>query len=347
MIAALGQAYIHGLQYGPGVAGVTAAMNPKGFKKIGSVAKHLSAYNFEGCIGDEHYPHCTQYRESFNAVVPESDLQETYWRAWRHNAPELSGAMCSYNAVNGVPACGDKRVMMTLMRETWNFTGSIVSDDGAISQIGAGGDPCHNDNITSPPCVHGHYFTNNSLQAVALGLEGGCDVDYAGGGGVHYADGAQAAVDQGFIAEAVLAAAVRRSLSTRMRMGVLDSNAMGPTPHTSSQQPWESPKLNLGVIDCPAHRALAFRAASESMVLLENSADTTLGLPLVTSKAKPTKGGFVAVLGAGSNYTHLMINRYTGTTKNATSFLGMFSCVTNLQHYQCADRCKTSAMQKF
>ena len=92
------------LQYGPGVAGVTAAMNPSGHKKVGSVAKHLSAYNFEGCIGEERYPHCDQYRESFNAVVSESDLQETYWHAWRRNAAELSGAMCSYNALNGVPA---------------------------------------------------------------------------------------------------------------------------------------------------------------------------------------------------------------------------------------------------
>ena len=31
------------------------------------------------------------------------------------------------NAVNGVPACADKEVMTTLMRQTWNFTGSVVS----------------------------------------------------------------------------------------------------------------------------------------------------------------------------------------------------------------------------
>ena len=96
-IAMLGKAYIRGLQYGPGAAGVTPEQNPRGLKKVGSVAKHLSAYNFEGCVGDENYPHCSQYRESFDAVVPESDLQETYWLAWRRNAPELSGAMCSYS----------------------------------------------------------------------------------------------------------------------------------------------------------------------------------------------------------------------------------------------------------
>ena len=53
-ITKLGQAYIRGLQFGPGAAGVSAADNPRGYKKIGSVAKHLSAYNFEGCVGMEH-----------------------------------------------------------------------------------------------------------------------------------------------------------------------------------------------------------------------------------------------------------------------------------------------------
>lgn len=173
--------------------------------------------------------------------------------------------------------------MMTLMRETWNFTGSIVSDDGAISQIGPGGDPCHGDNITTPPCVHGHYYTNNTVKAVALGLEGGCDVDYAGGGGLSYAGGAQAAVDQGFTTESVLAAAVRRSLSTRMRMGAFD---------VPSVNPWDSSKLNLGVIDCPAHRALARKAAIESMVLLEDSAEH--GLPIRAPKSTASAAaGFV------------------------------------------------------
>ena len=75
------------------MAGVTPAENPRGYKKIGSVAKHLSAYNFEGCVGSERYPNCTRYREFFDAIVSEHDLQETYWHAWRRLAPVLSGAM--------------------------------------------------------------------------------------------------------------------------------------------------------------------------------------------------------------------------------------------------------------
>ena len=70
---------MQGMQYGAGAAGVT---DHRGYKKIGAVAKHLSAYNFEGCIGDEMYPQCTQYREFFNvnykppATPPQRDFFE-------------------------------------------------------------------------------------------------------------------------------------------------------------------------------------------------------------------------------------------------------------------------------
>ncbi len=91
-----GRAYIDGLQHGPGVANVTPATNPRNYRKVGSVAKHLAAYNFEGCIGDHNYPDCPKYRTHFDAVVDEVDLEETYYRAWRELASKMVGAMCSY-----------------------------------------------------------------------------------------------------------------------------------------------------------------------------------------------------------------------------------------------------------
>ena len=298
-IFVLGESYIQGLQFGPGAAGVTAKDNPHNFKKIGSVAKHLSAYNFEGCIGAHQYPYCEQYREFFNAVVSEADLQETYWLAWRRLAPALSGAMCSYNALNGVPACADKEVMTTLMRQTWNFTGSIVSDDGAVTMIR---------NVTTAGNVHGHGYANSSAGAAAAALDAGCDVDYGGG----YSAGAQAAVDQGLTSESVLAAAVRRSLSTRLRLGEFDRPMV-----SGFENPWNSRRLHLGVVDSDEHRALAWRAAVSSAVLLENAAGL-LGLPIISSD--PT-GTVVAVLGEGADDAHAIVNRYTGTQQRTCTLL--------------------------
>ena len=74
MVYSLGSAYMQGMQYGAGAAGVT---DHRGYKKIGAVAKHLSAYNFEGCIGDEMYPQCTQYREFFNVNYKPSNPTTT------------------------------------------------------------------------------------------------------------------------------------------------------------------------------------------------------------------------------------------------------------------------------
>ena len=92
-----GRAYIAGLQYGPGVENVTVATNPRGYRKIGSVAKHLAAYNFEGCIGNHNYPNCPKYRSHFDAIVDDVDLEETYYHAWRELAPEMVGAMCTFS----------------------------------------------------------------------------------------------------------------------------------------------------------------------------------------------------------------------------------------------------------
>ena len=318
----------------------------------------------------------------------------------RRLAPDLSGAMCSYNALNGVPACADKRVMcafiaflllfkidfllifdtideirMTLMRETWNFTGSesnapppapvshsqnsdvladcparwhtakfiicntnssflihnssflcdfdtkflvlntkfiifapgIVSDDGAVSQIWRGG------NGGKGGTIHGHFYANSTAAAAADALNGGCDVTYGGGFsvGVPASPGvqpgtqaAEAAVESGLMSQATLTAAVRRSLATRMRTGELD---------VPSRSPWDTSKLNLGVVDCAAHRALALNAALSSAVLLENAAGA-LALPIVSKQ-----GGVVAVLGAGANWTHGMVSTQASSPLSVSS----------------------------
>ena len=43
--------------------------------------------------------------------------------------------MCSYNAVNGVPACANSKLLQELLREEWGFTGFVVSDCAAINDI--------------------------------------------------------------------------------------------------------------------------------------------------------------------------------------------------------------------
>jgi len=44
-----------------------------------------------------------------------------------------ASVMCSYNAVNGVPACMHSDEINGRMRDTWGFDGFVVSDCDALS----------------------------------------------------------------------------------------------------------------------------------------------------------------------------------------------------------------------
>ena len=49
--------------------------------------------------------------------------------------------MCLYcfmsisHSINGIPACANKKLLTDIARQEWNFTGYIVSDQGAIGEM--------------------------------------------------------------------------------------------------------------------------------------------------------------------------------------------------------------------
>ncbi len=43
--------------------------------------------------------------------------------------------MCSYNSVDGKPACANPRLLEDILRKQWGFQGYVVSDCGAIADI--------------------------------------------------------------------------------------------------------------------------------------------------------------------------------------------------------------------
>ena len=75
---------------------------------------------------------------------------------------EALGVMCSYNSINGVPSCANKWLLGELLRGTWNFTGYVTSDSGAINDI-----------------YSSHHYTRNWTQTVTKALEAGCDIESA------------------------------------------------------------------------------------------------------------------------------------------------------------------------
>ena len=47
----------------------------------------------------------------------------------------MESVMCSYNAVNGKPACASPELLQGTLRGEYGFTGVIVSDCGAVDGI--------------------------------------------------------------------------------------------------------------------------------------------------------------------------------------------------------------------
>ena len=65
------------------------------------------------------------------------DLHASYGPAFRAciQDAKVESVMCSYNAVNGKPACASPELLQGTLRGEYGFTGVIVSDCGAVDGI--------------------------------------------------------------------------------------------------------------------------------------------------------------------------------------------------------------------
>lgn len=244
----------------------------------GDDPKHLKvaacAKHFAVHSGPEHERH------EFDACPSRKDLHETYLPAFeklvRGGVETVMGA---YNRVYGEPACGSKFLLVETLRQRWGFKGHVVSDCGAI-------DDFH----------RFHKVTPDAAASAALALRHGCDLNC----GCTYND-LVVAVRQGQVTEAEVDTALRRLLNTRFKLGLFD--APESVRYTSIPE---------AVIDSPAHRALARRAAAESFVLLKNTGNI---LPL------PSMPSSLLVVGPTAANIGAMLGNYYGVSSRIVTFM--------------------------
>jgi beta-glucosidase len=234
--------------------------DPKYLKTI-ATAKHFAVHS-----GPE------PARHTFDAVVSEKDLRETYLPHFEA-AIKDGGAysvMCAYNSVDGLPACANPRLLEDILRKEWGFTGYVVSDCGAIGDI-----------------YLNHKKAPNAEAGVARAIQAGTDLNC----GIEYGN-ALAAVRSGLLAEADVNKALRRLLTARFKLGMFDPQEMV----RYAQIPYSS-------VDSAEHRALALETARKSIVLLKNERRT---LPLRKSLRT------IAVIGPSADDAGLLLGNYNG-----------------------------------
>ena len=79
-------------------------------------------------------------RYGFDAIISLQDLSEYYLPPFQQCArdSQVGSIMCSYNAINGTPACANSYIMTDILREHWGWKADnnfITSDCNAVQVI--------------------------------------------------------------------------------------------------------------------------------------------------------------------------------------------------------------------
>ncbi|KAF3959990.1 hypothetical protein CMV_015250 [Castanea mollissima] len=270
--------------------------------KVSACCKHFTAYDVDNWKGVERY--------SFDAKVTEQDLAETFNRPFQMCVQngDVSSVMCSYNRVNGIPACADPQLLKQTVRGDWNLHGYIVADCDSIEVM-----------------IKNHKWLNvDNETAVSYTLQAGLDLDC----GVYYTDNVENAVKHGKVREALVDRSLQYLYVVLMRLGIFD----GHSQYNS---------LGINDVCSNVHIELAAEAAREGIVLLKN--DNGI-LPLATGKypslavVGPHANASIAMIG---NYAFDPWNKGTPcryiTPLNGFSSYGRVNYAAGCSNVHCPD----------
>lgn len=176
----------------------------------------------------------------------------------------VGSVMASYNEIDGIPSHINRWLLDRVLRQEWGFPGYITSDGNGIQML-----------------WQTHHVAVNNVDAARLALDAGVDYDLSDGSAYRTL---LWQVKEGYVPEAELDRAVSKVLAAKFRLGLFDD------PYVDTAKVPE-------IVNSPAHRVLAEKAAEEVMVLLKN--DNHL-LPLDLNKIHT-----MAVIGPNAADTHV------------------------------------------
>ena len=271
----LASAYVQGIQGEDGR-----------YLKAISTPKHFAANNSE------------YNRNSASSNVDEATLREyflpVFERCFREG--KAQSVMTAYNRISGVPCSANEHLLQDILRDEWGFDGYVVSDDGAVGDVG----PNWNLMWGQP---RGHFYASTMQEGAALALNAGTDICC----GNDYKVWLKTALEEGLTTEDALDRALVRAFTARFRLGEFDP---------AERLPWHG--FGKETICSEEHAATALHAAEASLTLLRNKKDF---LPLKKEKTKK-----LLVIGPNAIYRQLgsySIGGYADTRVSVTPLQGI------------------------
>jgi beta-xylosidase len=217
LVSQLGTAYVRGLEEN----GVIATL------------KHFAGYAASKAARN-HAPVSMGPRELADHILPPFEHAVRMGR--------VRSVMNSYADIDGIPVASDPVLLTDVLRSAWGFTGTVVSDYGAVTFLQLM-----------------HRIAGTEGEAAALALAAGIDVELPST--LCYGQPLLDEIEAGRVDETLVDRALRRVLAQKLALGLLDEG-------------WSPEPLNESIdFDSDGNRDIARRMAESSIVLLDNPAD--------------------------------------------------------------------------
>lgn len=267
----------------PYLVGTIGTAYVRGLEDAGIVAtlKHFVGYSASRA-GRNLAPAPVGPRERADVLLPPFEM------AVREGGAR--SVMHAYTDMDGVPAAADEDLLTGLLRDTWGFDGTVVADYFGIAFL---------------KTLHG--VAADWADAAGAALRAGVDVELptVKTFGAPLAE----AVADGRVPEAVIDRALRRVLTQKAELGLLDPDR-DPVPSALAGADLTDPEALRGRIDLdgPENRELARTMAEEAVVLLGNDGTLPLGRPRRIALVGPNADEPTAVLGCYSFPQHIGVH---------------------------------------
>lgn len=244
-----------------------------GFIKISACCKHFAAHSLE------------ENRDSFDAIVTEQDMADTYLPAFKACVENnVTSIMTAYSGINGVPATANKYYITDVVRGQWGFDGYIVSDCGAVDDV-----------------FYEHKYSPTESETCRAVLDAGMDVEC--GSFFTRAGFLQGAIDEGLVTETMLDTALSRGFRVLMRLGYFEKDENRPYKEFQPEDANSEP-----------HRQFSLEAARRSIVLLKNAPNEMTGVPPLPLNQQDfaANGAALALIGPHLNASTVFLGNYHG-----------------------------------